>query len=90
MRVLTGTGGGARVGASLLALNGRGGGMTGQSAGLAPGRNPALRASDIHDLGEQPEAHAPVAFGGVALDGGGFLVDADDGADALLQVLVGK
>ena len=31
-----------------------------------------------------------MALVGVALDGGGFLVDADDGADVLLQVLVGE
>ena len=63
--------------------------MTGQSVGRVSPQGVTRRglASDIHDLGEEPEAHAPVAFGGVALDGGGFLVDADDGADALLQVL---
>jgi hypothetical protein len=70
----------------------RAAGLTGQSVGrVSPqGVTRRGRASNIHDLPEQPEADAPVALVGVALDGGGFLVDADDGADVLLQVLVGE
>jgi len=44
----------------------------------------------IDHFTQEREGDPPVAFVGIALYGPGLLVDTHDGADALVQVLVGK
>lgn len=47
-------------------------------------------SSEVDDLAQQSKRDPPVALVGIALYGRGLLVDTHDGADALVQVLVGK